>query len=113
MLITLYDPLFSSNKTMHTLHINFLLDCSLIKGRSNRAAMQMGKNLKTSNEFPLREVSAAVTMISLVTIYTVANVPMICLWAIFEALSLLSPTSYLIIVLFNAAQFSQVSVFPR
>lgn len=63
----------------------------------------------TGNALPLREVSVAVMMISLVAIYTVSNVPMSFLWAIAEAVGLLSPTSNLISVLFNAAQFFQVS----
>ena len=70
--------------------------------------MQAGRNAKAGNK--LREVSAAMTMISLVGIYTLVNGPSICLWAAYEIISILWPASNLVTVTFNAARVIQVSL---
>ena len=72
--------------------------------------MRMGQSAIAGITLSSREVSAAITMFALVINYTVVNAPEIFLWALDEALTLISPSSYMGDVLFNAAQFAQVCV---
>ena len=81
-----------------------------MKNRATRAAMQMGQSAIAGSKLSSREVSAAITMAALVIIYTLVNAPEIFLWALDESLTLISVSSYLVDVIFNAAQFAQVCV---
>ena len=90
-----------------------ILDCiyfsfSLLVSRETRASMQVGQSATKGSTLLSREVSAAITMIALVIIYSTVNAANIIFYALDGVLNLISPTGYVNDVLFKAAQFTQV-----